>query len=66
MTFDPDEIVTLGWAPMTLRAAVIKVQAIPTEYRSLAVIVRKKEPAFLDIEAIDAIAQSPTFVPTAQ
>jgi hypothetical protein len=29
MTFDPDEIVTLGGAPMTLRIAVVKVRAIP-------------------------------------
>jgi hypothetical protein len=63
MTFDPDEIVTLGGAPMPLRVAVAKVQAIPSSYRSLATIFRRGEPALLDIDAIEAIAASPAFLP---
>jgi hypothetical protein len=66
MTFDPDEVVTLGGAPMTLRAAVAKVQAIPNGYRSLATIFRKGEPSLLDIDAIDAIAHRLAFISTAE
>jgi hypothetical protein len=66
MIFDPDEIVTLGGAPMTLRDAVARVQAIPASYRSLATIVHRGEPALLDIDAIEAIAVSPAFLPKAE
>lgn len=61
VSLDPDEIVTLGGASMTLRAAVARVQTIPSAYRSLATIARTGEQALLDIDAIDAIAQSKAF-----
>jgi hypothetical protein len=64
--FDPDEIVSLGGAPMTLRAAVAKVQEIPAGYRSLATIVREGEPSLLDIDAIDAIAHRLAFILTVE
>ena len=66
MIFDPDEMVTLGGVPMTLRTAVARVQAIPSSYRSLATILRRGEPALLDIDAIDVIAKSSAFLPRAE
>lgn len=66
MSFDPEEIVTLGGAPMTLRRAVAKVIEIPPSHRGLATIFRRKGPAsILDIDAIEALALSPDFVPPA-
>ena len=61
MQFDLDETITLGGVAMTLRTAVAKVQEIPSSYRSLATIFRKGQPGILDIEAIDAIAESAVF-----
>lgn len=63
MAFDPEEIVTLGGAPMTLRRAVAKVHEIPQSYRSLATIFRRRgPPSILDIDAIEAIAFGPAFL----
>ena len=62
MMFDPEEIVTLGGAKMTLRGAVAKVIEIPQSYRNLATIFRQEgHPSILDIDAIEAIALSPAF-----
>jgi len=61
MIFDPNEIVVLGGAKMTLRKAVIKVLGIPEDYRSLATIRRDTAPTILDFEQIQELSLLPVF-----
>jgi hypothetical protein len=56
MSFDPDEDVTLNGAKMSLRDAVAKVMALPSDDRIGATIFRNGDPSMLDRAQIEDIA----------
>jgi len=66
--FDPDEDVTLGGRPMTLRTAVeeylTRDKALATGGALAPVMVNRdpgKTPSFFDIEELEQLAQLPEF-----
>ncbi|MDN3278822.1 hypothetical protein QWJ07_31485 [Frankia sp. RB7] len=58
-TFDPDEIVTLDGAKMTLRKAVARATSLPSN--ALVSVFREGEPPILDRPQLDALARDPAF-----
>jgi hypothetical protein len=61
MVYDPDEIVSLHSAQMTLKTAVAKVMALPLHERATATIFRTGVPTILDAAQIETIARLPGF-----
>jgi hypothetical protein len=61
MAYDPNEIVTLNSAKLTLKTAVAKVIALPPQERVTVTIFREGEPPTLDAAQIEDIARLPGF-----